>query len=123
MGEMSNGITPLSRGRILGLDWDKSLQGFPPCNPQSPLLKDFTPLKKNGLKQVCNVNIVYGNLKSENSPDYAQKPQRNCTFVNLASVSTDDCSDISVDRLVGVRIVTCVSRSNSSLLECPPVVQ
>jgi hypothetical protein len=31
------------------------------------------------LKLVCNVNIVYGNLKSEDSQDYAQKsnPQRN----------------------------------------------
>jgi hypothetical protein len=28
----------------------------------------------------------YGNLKSENSQDYAQKPQRNCTFMNSASV-------------------------------------
>jgi hypothetical protein len=28
----------------------------------------------------------YKNLKSENSQDYAQKPQRNCTFMNLASV-------------------------------------
>jgi hypothetical protein len=27
----------------------------------------------------------YGNLKSENSQDYAQKPQRNCTFMNSAS--------------------------------------
>ncbi len=27
----------------------------------------------------------YRNLKSENSPDYAQKPQHNCTFMNLAS--------------------------------------
>ncbi len=34
---------------------------------------------------VCNVNIVYGNLKSENSEDYSQKPQRNCTFMNSAS--------------------------------------
>jgi hypothetical protein len=40
---------------------------------QSPLLTDFTPLppppppSKSDLKMVCNVNIVYGNLKSENS--------------------------------------------------------
>jgi hypothetical protein len=27
------------------------------------------------VKLVCNVNIVYGNFKSENSQDYAQKPQ------------------------------------------------
>jgi hypothetical protein len=37
------------------------------------------------MKLVCNVNIVYGNLKSETSQDYAQKPQRNCTFMNSAS--------------------------------------
>jgi hypothetical protein len=28
----------------------------------------------------------YGNIKSENSQDNAQKPQRNCTFMNSASV-------------------------------------
>jgi hypothetical protein len=34
-----------------------------------------------------NVNIVYENIKSENPPKiYAQKPQRNCTFMNSASV-------------------------------------
>ncbi len=33
----------------------------------------------------CNVNIVYGNLKSENCQDYAQKPQQNCKFMNSAS--------------------------------------
>jgi hypothetical protein len=37
------------------------------------------------LKLVCNVNIVYGDLKSENSQDYAHKPQRNCMFMNSAS--------------------------------------
>jgi hypothetical protein len=30
------------------------------------------PLSKSGLKLVSNVNIVYGNLKTENSQDYAQ---------------------------------------------------
>jgi hypothetical protein len=45
----------------------------------------FTVTSTNGLKLVCNVNIVYGDLKSENSQDYAQKPQRNCTFMNSAS--------------------------------------
>ncbi len=34
---------------------------------------------------VCNVNILYWNLKFQNSQDYAQKPQRNCMFMNLAS--------------------------------------
>jgi hypothetical protein len=37
-------------------------------------------------KVVRDVNIVYGNLKSDKSQDYVQKPQRNCTFLNSASV-------------------------------------
>jgi hypothetical protein len=72
----------LYRGRILRRNWDKSLTSFPPCYSQSPLLTDFTPppfLSKSGLKLVCNV-------KSEIYQGYAQKPQRNCTFMNLASV-------------------------------------
>ncbi len=32
---------------------------------------------KSGLKLVCNVNIVYGNLKSENSQDNAQNRNLN----------------------------------------------
>jgi hypothetical protein len=28
----------------------------------------------------------HGSVQSENSQDYAQKPQRNCTFMNSASV-------------------------------------
>jgi hypothetical protein len=44
------------------------------------------PPSKSGLKLVCKVNNVYGNLKSESSQDYIKKPQRNCTFMNLASV-------------------------------------
>jgi hypothetical protein len=62
-----------ARGRILGHYWDKSLKSFPPCYSQSPLLTDLPPLppSKSGLKLVCNVNIVYGNLKPEDSQDYA----------------------------------------------------
>jgi hypothetical protein len=50
----------------------------------------FTPLpptRAKSLKLVCNVifYILYGNLKSENSQDYVQKPQRNCMFMNSAS--------------------------------------
>ncbi len=52
-------------GRILGRKRDKSLRSFPPCYSQSPLLTDF--------ETVCNVNIVYVNLKSENSQYYVQK--------------------------------------------------
>jgi hypothetical protein len=37
------------------------------------------------LKLVCTVNVVNGNLKPENSEDYAQKPQRNCMFINASS--------------------------------------
>ncbi len=87
------------RGRILGRNWDKNLKIFPPCFhsdlflqilhplPPPPLLKDFTPCPPwGGLKLVCNVNIAYGNLKSENSQDYAQKPQRKCKLMNSASV-------------------------------------
>ena len=40
---------------------------------------------KSGLKQVCNINNVYGNHKTKNSQDYAQKPQRNCMLMNSAS--------------------------------------
>ncbi len=71
------------RGRILGRNRDNR---FSPCCSQLPLLTDFTPhpLSKSDLKLVYNVNIVYGNLKSENSLAYAQKPQRNCTFMNSA---------------------------------------
>ncbi len=51
----------LSWVRILGRKWDKSLQSFPPCYSQSPLLMDFTPpappLSKSGLKLVCNASL------------------------------------------------------------------
>jgi hypothetical protein len=77
-------------GRILGRNWNKSLKSFPPCYSQSPLLTVYYPTPpptraKVGLKLVCNVNIVYRNLKPDNSQDYAKKPHRNCTFMNSAS--------------------------------------
>ncbi len=54
----------------------------------SHIYYDFTslPFEQSGSKLVCNVNILYGNLKSENCQDNAQKSQRNCTFMNSASV-------------------------------------
>ncbi len=71
-----------TRGRILGRNWDKSLKSFPPSYSQSPLLTDFTPpLPPTFWAKV----VLNGNLKSENSQDDAQKPQRNFTFVNSAS--------------------------------------
>ncbi len=65
----------------------KFLDVFPPCYSQSPLQTDFTLpcLEKSGLKLVCNVNILHRILNSDNSQDYAQKPQGNCTFMNSAS--------------------------------------
>ncbi len=60
----------------------KVLRVFLLAFTHSPLLTDFTPPpppSKSGLKLVCNVNIVYGNIKS------AQKPQQNGTFMNYAS--------------------------------------
>ncbi len=84
------------RDRILGRDWDKSLNSFPPCFSQSPLLQisppSPPPAPEQGLKLVCNVSIVYGNLKSENSKDYAKKPYKNCTFKNPASVAVATCA-------------------------------
>ncbi len=74
------------RGRILGRYWDRSLKSFPPCYLQSPLLLDFTPLpppphSKSGLKVGCD---VYGNLKSENSQDYAQNLNEIvCSWIGL----------------------------------------
>jgi hypothetical protein len=54
---------------------------------QSPLFTDFTPspLEQKLFETGFSVNIVYENLKSENSQDYAQKPQRNFMFMNSAS--------------------------------------
>ncbi len=46
-----------SWGRILGRNWEKSLQSFPSCYSQSTLLADFTPpspWRKSCLKLVCN---------------------------------------------------------------------
>ncbi len=57
------------------------------------------PLSKSGLKLVCNVNIEHRNLKSENSQDYAQRPQRNCTFMNSASVLSAEYGGTQIQTL------------------------
>jgi hypothetical protein len=44
---------------------------------------------------------LYKNLKSDNSQDYAQKPQRNCTFMNSASGVMDPDSIGSVGSNTG----------------------
>jgi hypothetical protein len=56
----------------LDVIWTKILNSFPPCSSQSPPPTIPLPPSKSGLKLVFN--IVNGNLKSENSQDYAQKP-------------------------------------------------
>ena len=62
-----------SRGRILGRKWDKSLKSFPPCYSVTSTNGFFSlpppPLSKSGLKLVCNVNIVHGNLKTKIMPE------------------------------------------------------
>ncbi len=76
----------LPEAEFLDVIGAKSLKSFPPCYSQSPLLiLHSSPWRKSGLKLVCNVNIVYGNLMSENSQYYAQKPQGNSTFMNSPS--------------------------------------
>ncbi len=92
----------LTRGRILGRNPDKCLQSSPLCYSKSlysfalslflqthatsyslyialhckeERRKTSTPLPRN----------PYRSLKCENSQNYAQKPQRSCTFMNSAS--------------------------------------
>jgi hypothetical protein len=63
---------PLTVSTVQLLDTVKEKEGKPVKKPY-PL-----PYARNPCR----------NLKSENSQDYAQKPQRNCTLMNLASVYT-----------------------------------
>ncbi len=82
-------------GLILGSIWEKSLKSF------SSFLFTFTftngfypppPLSKSGLKLVCNVNIVYGHLKSPNSQDYVQNLNEIVrTLMNSASGNRFRC--------------------------------
>ncbi len=78
-----------SEAEFLDVTETKVLRVFLLAIRKSPLLTDFAPfpLSKSGLKLFCYVKIVYGNTKSESSQDFAQKPQRSCTFNNSASVS------------------------------------
>ncbi len=62
-------------GRIFGRNWDKSLRTFPRCYSLSPLLTDFTPCPQTAPSSRRTLKILPTNLMSENSQDYAQKPQ------------------------------------------------
>jgi hypothetical protein len=94
-------------GRILGHNWDNSLRSFPPCSSQSPLLTDFTAVSKSGLKLVRNVKTAYGSLRSENSQDYAQKPQRNWTFMNSALVKITSCNPYTTCKEKVTHVIYC----------------
>ncbi len=77
----------LYRGQILGCIGKKVLTFLLLAIHSHLYLRILPPppppsRSKSCLKLVCNVNIVNGNLKSENSHDNAQKPQRNCKFMN-----------------------------------------
>ncbi len=51
--------TEMTRGRILGRNWDKSLESFPPCYSQSPLLMDFALMKAySWAAENCNKSCV-----------------------------------------------------------------
>jgi hypothetical protein len=68
------GSTALTRGRILGHNWDKSLKSFPPCYSQSPLLI------------VPNICDFPDPLSSSYKNIYSYLYRKNCclsTFMNL----------------------------------------
>jgi hypothetical protein len=121
-------------GRILGRNPGKSLKSFPPCYSQSQLCLEIS-LSRNLLQfqQFVAVHCKgerrkpdskpyplpyslirnpYRNLKSEKSQDYAQKPQRNRTFMNSATdvtkprahmrlVGSDDCMYFHMHEVAG----------------------
>ncbi len=75
-----------SRVRILGRNWDKSKEFSSLLFTATSANGFYPPTRaKCGLKLAWNVNNVYGDLNSENSQDYVQKPKRNCTFMNSVS--------------------------------------
>ncbi len=104
-----------NKGRILGRNPDKSHKSFPPCYSQSPLQSTALPwdiyffkltqlltyfyisvtvhcqierrkTERNPYPLPYGLRNLYRNLKSADSRDLAQKPQRNCTSMNSASV-------------------------------------
>jgi len=63
-------------------------KNFPFCYSQSALLTDLPPppLEQKWFETGLQCKHRVRKLKSENCQNYAQKPQRNCTFMNSASV-------------------------------------
>ncbi len=58
----------------------------------------------------------YRNLKSENSQDYAQKPQRNLTFMNSASVNASRVTEMSF--LISPQLHYCKADSLFLFIPC-----
>ncbi len=97
-------VPDVSSGRILRQNPDKSLKSLPPCYSHLPLqlCLRFKFLQTHATSYSFSkgerrkpdrkpYHLPYGlgnpyrNLKSENSQDYAQKPQRDWAFINSAS--------------------------------------
>ncbi len=94
------------RGRILGRNPDKSPRSFPPCYSQSPLCsfalrflflqthatsysfyRPVTIKEKGGtLYRKLQPPSLWFKKSIQKPQDYAQIAQRNCTFMNSASV-------------------------------------
>ncbi len=97
----------------------QSLQSFPHCYSQSPLQHCLVIFVSSKLTQPLTVSqfsyctlqrrkpypLPYGlrnpyrNLKSENSQKYAQKPQRNSTFMNSTAVCDPGSGHLSQGRI------------------------
>ncbi len=57
-------------GRILGRYWDKSLESFPPCYSQSPLLTNLTQIFRTELG-VYDVNLLLCHLPRPDPPAFS----------------------------------------------------
>ncbi len=71
------------RGRILGRNPDKILPCYSVTSTNGFYSLPSFPLSRSGFKLVCNVNIVYGILRTFKI--MPQKPQGHCTFMSSAS--------------------------------------
>jgi hypothetical protein len=82
----------------------------------------YQQIEKNCVILVCNANVVYRNLKSEHSQDYARKPQRNCAFMNSTSGSHNSSFNPSSQRICFLYLrealltLLCLSLTNAALL-------
>ncbi len=79
--------------------------------------------RENHMPLPYGLRNPYRNLKSENSQGYAQKPQRNCTFMNSASVLNNyniyidmyfkNCIENLTMGTLSQRIPNCLSQNDS----------